>query len=86
MLSLSPASVRSAARRLGVSFARADDHTEFSLELSALVTLVDGFVQGKAVKRDVRLTSGAVVRKTEGARLLHVPVPVPVPVPALVSR
>lgn len=41
----------------------------------SLVTLIDGFVQGKPVKRDVRLTSGAVVRKTEGARLLSVKLP-----------
>lgn len=41
----------------------------------ALVTLVDAFVQSKPVKRDVRLTSGAVVRKAEGARLLSVKLP-----------
>jgi hypothetical protein len=41
----------------------------------SLVTLIDGFVQGKAVKRDVRLTSGAVVRKAEGARLVAVKLP-----------
>jgi len=41
----------------------------------SLVTLVDGFTQGKPVKRGVRLTSGAVVRKAEGARLLSVRLP-----------
>lgn len=41
----------------------------------SLVTLIDGFVRGLPVKRDVRLTSGAVVRKTEGARLLSVKLP-----------
>jgi hypothetical protein len=41
----------------------------------ALAALIDGFVQGKAVKRDVRLTSGAVARKAEGARLLAVKLP-----------
>ena len=41
----------------------------------SLVTLVDAFVQSKPVKRDVRLTSGAVVRKAEGARLLVVKLP-----------
>jgi hypothetical protein len=41
----------------------------------SLVTLIDAFVQGKAVKRDARLTSGAVVRKAEGARLAAVKLP-----------
>ena len=41
----------------------------------SLVTLVDAFVQSKPVKRDVRLTSGAVVRTAEGARLLGVKLP-----------
>jgi hypothetical protein len=41
----------------------------------SLVTLVDAFLQSKPVKRDVRLTSGAVVRKAEGARLLSVKLP-----------
>jgi len=41
----------------------------------SLVALVDGFAQGKPVKRDVRLTSGAVVRKAEGARLVAVKLP-----------
>jgi hypothetical protein len=41
----------------------------------SLVALVETFAQGKPVKRDVRLTSGAVVRKAEGARLLAVKLP-----------
>ena len=41
----------------------------------SLAALVDAFVQSKPVKRDVRLTSGAVVRKAEGARLLSVRLP-----------
>ena len=41
----------------------------------ALVTLIDGFLRGSPVKRDVRLTSGAVIRKAEGARLLSVRLP-----------
>ena len=41
----------------------------------SLVTLVDAFAQSKPVKRDLRLTSGAVVRKAEGARLLAVKLP-----------
>lgn len=40
-----------------------------------LVAVIDGFVQGKPVKRDVRLTSGAVARKAEGARLVAVKLP-----------
>lgn len=41
----------------------------------SFVALVDAFAQGKPVKRDVRLTSGAVVRKAEGAKLLSVRLP-----------
>jgi hypothetical protein len=41
----------------------------------ALVTLVDTFAQGKPVKRDARLTSGAVVRKANDARLVSVKLP-----------
>jgi hypothetical protein len=41
----------------------------------SLVTLVDTFAQGKPVKRDVRLTSGAVVRKANDARLVSVKLP-----------
>jgi hypothetical protein len=42
---------------------------------SPLVTLIDGFAQGKPLKRDVRLTSGAVVRKANDARLVSVKLP-----------
>jgi hypothetical protein len=42
---------------------------------SPLVALVDGFTQGKPIKRDVRLTSGAVVRKANDARLVAVKLP-----------
>ncbi|MDB4934059.1 MAG: hypothetical protein JWP87_1031 [Labilithrix sp.] len=41
----------------------------------ALVTLVDTFAQGKPVRRDARLTSGAVVRKANDARLTAVKLP-----------
>jgi hypothetical protein len=41
----------------------------------ALVTLIDGFVRGQPIKRDVRLSSGAVVRKADGARLASVRLP-----------
>lgn len=41
----------------------------------ALVTLIDGFVRGQAIRRDVRLTSGAVLRKTDGARLAALRLP-----------
>ena len=60
---------------------RATVESDNTLKLGAqeiapsLVTLVDTFAQGKPVKRDVRLTSGAVVRKAEGARLLSVKLP-----------
>lgn len=40
-----------------------------------LVALVDGFAQGKAVTRDVRLTSGAVVRRANDAKLFSVKLP-----------
>lgn len=42
---------------------------------SPLVTLVDGFSRGTPLKRDVRLTSGAVVRKANDARLVSVKLP-----------
>jgi hypothetical protein len=42
---------------------------------SSLVTLVDGFARGLPLKRDVRLTSGAVVRKANDARLVSVKLP-----------
>ena len=41
----------------------------------ALVALVDTFTRGAPVKRDVRLTSGAIVRKTNDARLVSVKLP-----------
>lgn len=41
----------------------------------SLVALVDAFAQGKRLERDVRLTSGAVVRKANGARLVSVKLP-----------
>lgn len=45
-------------------------------ELSpSLVVLLDAFAQGKTVKRDVRLTSGAVVRKANDARLVSAKLP-----------
>lgn len=41
----------------------------------SLGALVDTYAQGKAVKRDVRLTSGAVMRKANDARLVSVKLP-----------
>lgn len=40
-----------------------------------LVTLVGAFASGKPVKRDVRLASGAVIRRTNEARLTSVKLP-----------
>lgn len=40
-----------------------------------LVTLLTGFASGKPVKRDVRLSSGAIIRKTKDARLVAVHLP-----------
>lgn len=40
-----------------------------------LVTLVTAFASGKPVKRDVRLASGAIVRRTNAARLVTVHLP-----------
>lgn len=40
-----------------------------------LVALVDGFAQGKSVTRDVRLTSGAIVRRANDAKLSSVKLP-----------
>ena len=40
-----------------------------------LVTLVTAFASGKPVKRDVRLASGAIVRRTKEARLVAVHLP-----------
>jgi hypothetical protein len=41
----------------------------------SLASLVETFAQGKLVKRDVRLTSGAVVRKANDGRLVSVKLP-----------
>ncbi len=41
----------------------------------SLATLVETFAQGKIVKRDIRLTSGAVVRKANDGRLAAVKLP-----------
>jgi hypothetical protein len=41
----------------------------------SLASLVETFAQGKVVKRDVRLTSGAVVRKANDGRLASVKLP-----------
>ncbi len=40
-----------------------------------LVAIVDGFTQGKSVTRDVRLTSGAIVRRANDAKLSTVKLP-----------
>ena len=40
-----------------------------------LVTLVTAFASGKTVKRDVRLASGAIIRRTKDARLVAVHLP-----------
>lgn len=42
---------------------------------ASLATLLDAFVQGKPVKKDLRLTSGAVIRKGNDARLVSVKLP-----------
>lgn len=45
-------------------------------ELSpSLVTILESFAQGKPVKKDLRLTSGAVVRKANDARLVSARLP-----------
>lgn len=41
----------------------------------SLVTLLDAFTQGKPVKKDIRLTSGAVVRKANDAKLVSARLP-----------
>src|SRR5436305_1315579 len=41
----------------------------------ALVSLIGTFAQGKPVKRDVRLASGAIVRKSNDARLASIKLP-----------
>jgi hypothetical protein len=41
----------------------------------SLAAVVDTFLQGKPLKKDVRLTSGAVVRKANDARLVSVKLP-----------